>query len=146
MGAEAEDRHKQGIVLSEDLDKEDGTTPPTSQPGKRYNFAWDVDKDDLSDVTVSSIHTSDILFRYHIESNQSESEDEGNRSVEKAEEKDVRVKLLLLTKMKQVENSQQLESEMNLDDNEQNEIATVKENKNKAPVTSSRSETDQDFG
>ncbi|KAH9524831.1 hypothetical protein Btru_027984, partial [Bulinus truncatus] len=139
-GAEAEDRHKQGIVLSEDSDKEE-EQPPTSQPGKRYNFAWDVDKDDLSDVTVSSIHTSDISSFEDTSSSQSESEDEGNRSVEKVEEKDVESKTAEekesvveadIDKDEQVENSQQLESvEMNLDDNEQNEIATVKENKTK---------------
>ncbi|XP_005099430.1 biorientation of chromosomes in cell division protein 1-like 1 [Aplysia californica] len=59
---EEEDRHKQGVVLSDDSDKDGEDQPPTSQPGKRYNFAWDVDKDmdAMSDVTVSSIHTSDI--------------------------------------------------------------------------------------
>lgn len=34
--AETEDKHKEGIVLSEDSDKEGEAQPPTSQPGKRY--------------------------------------------------------------------------------------------------------------
>ncbi|XP_059179216.1 protein split ends-like isoform X2 [Physella acuta] len=79
--AETEDKHKEGIVLSEDSDKEGEAQPPTSQPGKRYNFAWDVDKDpaELSDVTVSSIHTSDISSFEDTSSSDIES-DEGNLS------------------------------------------------------------------
>uniref|UniRef100_A0A2C9JDF1 BOD1/SHG1 domain-containing protein n=1 Tax=Biomphalaria glabrata TaxID=6526 RepID=A0A2C9JDF1_BIOGL len=83
--SETEDRHKQGIVLSEDSDKEDEEQPPTIQPGKRYNFAWDVDKDGLSDVTVSSIHTSDISS-FDTSSSESLSEEEEDKPSEATEE------------------------------------------------------------
>ncbi|GFO50242.1 biorientation of chromosomes in cell division protein 1-like protein [Plakobranchus ocellatus] len=72
----AENPHKQGIVLS-DSDKEGEDQPPTSVPGKRYNFAWDVDKDsEISDASVSSIHTSDISSFEDSSSSESESENE----------------------------------------------------------------------
>ncbi|CAL1526470.1 unnamed protein product [Lymnaea stagnalis] len=92
--AETEDKHKQGIVLSDDSDKGEEEQPPTSQPGKRYNFAWDVDKDigELSDVTVSSIHTSDISSFEDLSSGESESENEKEDSRENAEETEVKSK------------------------------------------------------
>ncbi|XP_013390298.1 biorientation of chromosomes in cell division protein 1-like 1 [Lingula anatina] len=55
------------------------------KPEKSYKFAWqDVDEDEFSDVTISSVHTSD-LSSFETSESESESENEVDESEEKEE-------------------------------------------------------------